>query len=61
MNIEDIKPLRAACITELDRISADMDTECAHIAADETLCNLLGYLGCQDVVDAYDKIHKWYA
>lgn len=37
------------------------DTEVNHIEADDLLCNLLVDLGYQEVVDAYDKIDKWYA
>lgn len=37
------------------------DTECAHIEADQVLCELLESLGHKDVVEEYNKIHKWYA
>lgn len=32
-----------------------------HIAADHILCQLLDSLGYHEVVEAYDKIAKWYA
>jgi hypothetical protein len=60
MEIEDLKPLREAAITELKRLQDNGDTEEDHINADRILCDLLGYLGCQDVVDEYEKIEKWF-
>ena len=38
-----------------------MDTEYAHIKADNILCELLTSFGCQEVVDAYEDIPKWFA
>ncbi len=37
------------------------DQEVAHLEADDILCELLVALGCKQVVDAFDKIPKWYA
>lgn len=37
------------------------DPECDHGAADQVLCDLLTALGYADVVEEYDKVHKWYA
>lgn len=37
------------------------DTESAHAYADDALCDLLVALGYKEVVDEYNKIHKWYA
>ena len=37
------------------------DTEMAHIRADETICAVLDELGCDEIVDEYNKIYKWYA
>lgn len=37
------------------------DTECAHINADEIICELLQTLGYKEVVKAYDEVTKWYA
>ena len=38
-----------------------MDRESAHIYADDILCKLLKELGYKELVEEYDKIHKWYA
>ena len=37
------------------------DQEAEHKNADRLLCSLLSDLGYTDIVDAYNKIHKWYA
>lgn len=37
------------------------DIEMQHAAADEVLCTLLRALGYGRVVDAWDKVPKWYA
>ena len=37
------------------------DPENWHLAADYVLCELLTSLGYQDVVDAWEKVEKWYA
>lgn len=37
------------------------DEETLHINADRLLCDMLRKLGYGDVVDLYDKIHKYYA
>lgn len=37
------------------------DTEAAHIDADEVLCSLLKKLGYGKVVEAFNRITKWYA
>lgn len=37
------------------------DRNNAHVEADGILCNLLKELGFDDVVEAYDKIEKWYS
>ena len=37
------------------------DTEKDHSKADEILCTFLTSLGYKDIVDEYEKIHKWYA
>lgn len=31
-----------------------------HYEADDTLCELLEYLGYGDVVEEYNKLDKWY-
>lgn len=40
---------------------ATMDEECGHSWADQVLCELLRSLGYDDVVDAFEKLNKWYA
>jgi len=35
--------------------------ESAHVNADDLLCELLKKLGFTEVVEAFDKVHKWYA
>ncbi len=37
-----------------------MDTESGHVEADDILCELLKKLGYSDVVEEFEKIHKWY-
>lgn len=37
------------------------DTEEAHADADNVLCDLLEALGYKKVVEAYNKVSKWYA
>lgn len=52
--------LQEECLKEL----AEADTheqESAHIDADLALTNLLEKLGFSKVVEAYEKIPKWYA
>lgn len=37
------------------------DTEIAHGIADDLLCEALTLLCCDDIVDIYKKVEKWYA
>ena len=37
------------------------EEETAHRQADIVLCDLLETLGYKEVVEAYDRIDKWYA
>jgi len=48
-------------LAALAKCQENRDTEMAHSNADEVLCALLIELGYDDVVDEYDKVHKWYA
>lgn len=48
-------------ILKLKEISLDGDTEAAHSDADSVLTDLLESLGCEEVVEAYHQIDKWYA
>lgn len=45
----------------LTRINGVFDTEMAHIHADNVLCALLRNLGYNDIVNAYERINKWYS
>ena len=53
--------LSAQAINVLDKLSRNRDTEKAHYEADKVLCNLLNELGFEDVVNAWEKIDRWYA
>lgn len=37
------------------------DEEMGHVYADQALCELLRELGFDEIVEAYNKIGKWYA
>lgn len=55
---------REQALTELDTIlngANQGDAENQHHSADWVLCELLRTLGYGDVVEAWDKIPKWYA
>ncbi|MCW5739684.1 MAG: hypothetical protein KIT67_05895 [Alphaproteobacteria bacterium] len=52
---------RELAIERLQAEASRTDIESAHLAADEVLCDLLKALGYTDVVDAYNKVIKWYA
>lgn len=53
--------LKKQAIQKLKNIQLSNDTECAHGAADDVLCDLLSDLGFKDVVEEYSKVDKWYA
>ena len=49
-------------IKELKELSEnDNDIEISHITADNILCKILSLLDCDEIVEEYDKIRKWYA
>ena len=48
-------------LERLKRLEDEMDTEEAHVQADELLCAFLRDLGYASIVDAYEDIYKWYA
>lgn len=48
-------------IKELKELSNDNDIEVSHITADNILCEILSLLDCDEIVEEYDKISKWYA
>jgi len=47
-------------IDDLKEQQKNLDTECAHIKADNILCDLLKDIGFGEVVIEYEKINKWY-
>lgn len=48
-------------IARLVKLRDNEDTETAHVAADNILCEILEELGFTDIVKEYSKIDKWYA
>jgi hypothetical protein len=48
-------------IDEMTEVSKDTDTESAHVHADMILCHILTRLGYTQLIEEYNKIHKWYA
>ena len=52
---------REEAMTKLAECQKNDDTEAAHAAADDVLCELLDELGYSDVVAEYHKVHKWFA
>lgn len=52
---------REQAIERLKAAQKSGDTEGAHGIADEVLCDLLRYLGYEDVVREWDFVDKWYA
>lgn len=48
-------------VEKLEAIEKSGDTEGGHIEADDILCDVLKALGCKEVVDAFEKLDKWYA
>lgn len=45
----------------LEGLKGNVDLECSHGVADEVLCRVLRSLGCENVVDSYSRLNKWYA
>lgn len=39
----------------------DYDQDCGHRRADELLCELLLSAGCNEIVELYKKLDKWYS
>lgn len=52
---------RNKALQKLKELQESQDTEGAHYGADEVLCDLLHFLGYDDVIEEYHKIGKWYA
>lgn len=63
MTTETIKALKARVLGELSKLSEDKndDFETTHPKADDLLCEFLKRLGHTDIVEAYEKVGKWYA
>lgn len=57
-NNESEKERRDRILAQLKDLSHSDDPECAHVAAD---CLLLELIGDSEIEEAYNKIHKWYA
>jgi len=52
---------REEALKELAICIDSTDIEVAHATADRVLAELLIDLGYQDVVEAWEKVDKWYA
>jgi len=48
-------------LAALEELAQTEDFEVAHVGADEILCKFLSEIGHADIVEAWDKIGKWYA
>lgn len=55
------KALSDEMVSRLQEEANNGDTECAHMNADDILCELLEKLGYKDVVEKYNEVSKWYA
>lgn len=53
--------MRKLSINQLKTCQKMEDREKAHVEADQVLCALLVSLGYEDVVEQFNKCHKWYA
>lgn len=60
MKKADILKIEEKYLEEMQSLDPD-DNECSHINADIILTELLTELGFTKVVEAYNKIGKWYA
>lgn len=52
---------RKEALIELTELTQEPDIEHAHVRADEILLELLRTLGYADIIEAYNRIDKWYA
>lgn len=48
-------------IKVLNELSKSGDYEVVHAHADDLLCDVLRTMGQHSLVDAYEKVGKWYA
>ena len=53
--------LHPSYLERLKELEHSGDPEYAHGEADDVLCDILKYLGFEEIVEAYDKVPKWYA
>mgnify|MGYP001497723591 CR=1 FL=1 len=54
-------PEAIIAIRHLKKAAKNSDTETAHANADKVLCVLLKLLGYGSVVEAWEKVKKWYS
>lgn len=52
---------RQKIIDKLNEVAKSDDYEMAHSVADGVLCEVLIALGYEDIVEAWNKVGKWYA
>lgn len=55
------KEIDPSYLERLKELQESGDEEYAHGEADDILCDILKYLGFEEIVEAYDKVPKWYA
>lgn len=51
----------AEWIARMRQLQGSGDTEAQHAYADEILCEALKHLGCEKLVEEWEKVPKWYA
>jgi hypothetical protein len=59
--IERMKTVQNNTEKGIDYEGMPYDEEDGHIDADDILCEYLKVLGHEEIVNEYNKIHKWYA
>ncbi len=55
------KELHPSYLERLKELQESGDAEYAHGEADDILCDILKDLGFEEIVEAWDKVPKWYA
>lgn len=55
------KEILKQAILEMKNCVENKDYEAAHLEADEILCSTLKKLGFEELVNLFEKVHKWYA
>lgn len=61
MTAEEILELDIEYSTELADLRNRGDTENMHKLADDILCHALRRLGCDQIVDKFRELPKWYS